>query len=424
MPTETEIQVNSQRRERFRTYMQRLNPTAPAQTVIDLGLALKDLHESLYETLAARADLDPGSQQLLVGGIGSGKTTELLLAQQWLKEKQGSVCLYIDISSETDLSGLNSGALLAGFGVHLSRAFKNTGLEKSLPTEASSELKKFGNEVKHFAFGKTESVWVPDEDFQEPDPDYEPDYEPGQWVTRTKPGKLTPPFPALQRDVREITKALEFFISSLGTQGFDTVVIFDGLDRLLTPEKFWAVVHQDFKALRALRVAVLAAAPLSVLYGTGRSVADHFDRVHHIPAVQADPGKTNKLKSVLVQRGAAELAHGAELQRISRASGGVLRDLITLARDAAEASYLDGSDEIKAVHVKAAAKQLGEGYLRGLGAGQLRLLRKLVRDRSIDISSDLAIELLVTRRILEYSATDFRAHPALEPLVRVKGENA
>jgi hypothetical protein len=73
--------------------------------------------------------------------------------------------------------------------------------------------------------------------------------------------------------------------------------------------------------------------------------------------------------------------------------------------------------------VKAAAKQLGEGYLRGLGAPHLKLLRKLAKDGSFDVSSGIGIELLVTRRVLEYSATDFRVHPALEALIGVTAEN-
>ena len=69
--------------------MRKLNPTEPARMTIESDLVVEDLHGSLYRTLAARADLDPGSQQLLVGGIGSGKTTELLMAERRLEE-QGS----------------------------------------------------------------------------------------------------------------------------------------------------------------------------------------------------------------------------------------------------------------------------------------------------------------------------------------------
>jgi len=217
--------------------------------------------------------------------------------------------------------------------------------------------------------------------------------------------------------------SLQFFISAVKTRSSDIVVLFDGLDRLPTPEKFWSVADQDLRVLRELGVAVVAAAPLAILYGTGRPISELFDRVHHIPAVETGSGKTNKLAAVLTQREAGSLASRPEIDKIVKASGGVLRDLISLARDAGEMAYLDGSDSVKSLHVKIASKQLGESYLRGLGASQLRLLRRLAKDRSIDISAPAAIELLATRRVLEYSATDFRVHPALETLIRVKQEN-
>src|SRR3984885_6214072 len=149
---------SSQRRERFRDYMRKLNPTAPARTTIEAGLVVEDLHGSLYRTLAARADLDPGSQQLLVGGTGSGKTTELLMAERWLGQQGQTLSVYIDISAETDLSGLNSGALLAGFGLHLARAFSAKGFEDSLDDGPKEALRKARGEIEEFAFGTTKSV--------------------------------------------------------------------------------------------------------------------------------------------------------------------------------------------------------------------------------------------------------------------------
>jgi hypothetical protein len=61
--------------------MKRFNPTAPAKAVIGDGLICHSGGRSVFKKFAAGADLAPGSQQFLVGGIGSGKTTELLLAQ-------------------------------------------------------------------------------------------------------------------------------------------------------------------------------------------------------------------------------------------------------------------------------------------------------------------------------------------------------
>src|ERR1017187_5955869 len=405
----------SQRRERFREYMRKLNPIAPAKLTIDLGLVVEDLHGSLFKTLAARADLEPGSQQLLVGGTGSGKTTELLMAEKWLEEQGQTLSLYIDISSETDLSGLNSGALLAGFGLHLTKAFSNME-EDALVDADKTALKKARSDIEGFAFGTTTSVWVPHK-FSTIDLVQSVQVSMGHYETKSVPGKLPPPFPALPRDIQAIRGPLEAFITAVQARSLDIVAIFDGLDRLPSPDRFWTVVDQDFRALRQMRVGVMAAAPQSVLYGQSRAVSAHFDRVHQIRALSTEPDKSGYLKSVITRRGGTDLLGKDVLQLICGSSGGVLRDLITLARDAGEAAYIEGAEEILLPHASAAIKQLGESYLRGLGPEQIAILRRLKKERSFDVASSPNVELLVTGRVLEYSATDFRVHPALEPLL-------
>jgi len=227
--------------------------------------------------------------------------------------------------------------------------------------------------------------------------------------------------PALQRDIQGIRTPLERLIKHVQSGQRDVVVIFDGLDRLLTPDRFWAVVHQDFRALRQMGVAVLAAAPLSILYGQGRSVSELFDRVHHIPMPPFEPEHHIHLKSVLEHRGGLDLMDADAADIVCYAPGGVLRDLITLARDSGEDAYIKGSDRILPKHSESAIEQMGESYLRGLGPEQFKILRRLSKELSFDVTSSLNIELLVTRRVLEYSATDFRVHPALGPLIP-KGE--
>jgi hypothetical protein len=63
--TLSKSQQASQRRERFREYMKKLNPTAPARLTIDGGLVVEDLRGSQFKALAARAELDPASQRVL-----------------------------------------------------------------------------------------------------------------------------------------------------------------------------------------------------------------------------------------------------------------------------------------------------------------------------------------------------------------------
>jgi hypothetical protein len=404
-----------QRRDKFRKYMRAFNPTARAQDVIEAGLVFEDLHRSVYLNLAGRADLEPGSQQLLVGGIGSGKTTELVLATKWLRDQGHVLPLYIDITAETDLSALNSGSLLASFGIHLVLwLLRNSGL----PKNSVSFLNALDSKIREYAYGKVEQVWVMD-DGEGPEPEYDDegneedlDSFRGYYTTRRIPGKLKPPLPALLRDVESVREPLEQLLVKAREIHKDIVVVFDGLDRLLDPERFSVVANQDFRLLRSLSVSVLAAAPISILYGVGRSVAEQFDRVQHLTVI-AGGQERGFLQSVLTKRGGYELLSPKEADAICDYSGGVLRDLVSLARDAAEEAYVSGHELITPADVEKAAHQLGTSYLRGLGPAAIKILTELGKSKSFQVDAPANIELLVTQRILEYTSTDFRAHPAL-----------
>lgn len=413
------VSTKPDRRERFRQYMRAFNPTAPAAEVIHDGLVFEDLHQSLHRNLAARADLEPGSQQLVVGGIGSGKTTELLLAAQSLSSSGKTLPLYIDVTAETDLSELNSGALVASFGFHLARNVMNPGRDSAFTKTETDQLEKQFQIIRDFAYGKTEQIWIPeydeDEDEQEELEDFEP---PGRYIQREVKGKLKRPFPALRREIQEVQEPLRAFILALKKLELEVVAIFDGLDRLVQPDKFWTVVEQDLRSLRKLLVSVLVTGPISVLFGVGRSITDYFDKVHHLPVITPEPEHLGFLHSLLQKRGSSTLLDSDLASHICYASGGVLRDLITLARDAAEEAYVSGHEMIQNENVEKAIQQLGTAYRRGLGPDRIGALNELATKRNFNPTTPVGVELLLTRRVLEYSATDFRIHPALEPLLR------
>jgi hypothetical protein len=423
-PTTKEAKL--ERRERFRAYMQAFNPTAPPQDAIEAGLVCEDLHGSLFRKLAGRADLEPGSQQLLVGGVGSGKTTELILAARWLDQEGHVLPLYIDISAETDLSSLNSGALLASFGLCLGRGVPPDLQGPGAKAEKGERLKQAYKKVQQYAYGKQEiamkryedawvkTVWAAMEEARAHKGVFS-----ARFTTRNVPGKLKPPaLPALSRDIEEIRGSLEELLAVARDANKDVVAIFDGLDRLLDPTKFWSVASQDLRLFREFKVSVVSTAPLSVLFGAGvgQSLSGHFDSVHHMPVIAADP-EGGPLRSVLEKRGGYDLVHPFLADSICRYSGGVLRDLISLARDAAVEAYIAGHDSITSQDIESVAQQLGTGYLRGLGPEQIKTLHHLERSKSFDVNQPGNVELLLTRRVLEYSSTDFRVHPALLPVM-------
>jgi hypothetical protein len=158
----------------------------------------------------------------------------------------------------------------------------------------------------------------------------------------------------------------------------------------------------------------MATAPLSVLFGAGvgQSISDHFDRVHHLTVIASEPANTS-LWSVLEKRSATNLLNPEIAGSVCNYSGGVLRDLISLARDGAEEAYVSDRDYISVGDIEKVAQQLGNGYLRGLGPEAIKTLLQLYRSGSFDINQPANVELLLTRRVLEYSSIDFRVHPAL-----------
>jgi hypothetical protein len=402
--------------------MRKLNPTAPPRSTLDAGLVVENLHEPLFKGLVARADIEPSSQQLLMGCTGSGKTTLLLQAEKWLDQPDQILPLYIDVSAETDLTKLCSGALLASFGIHLLQELSSRSLGAQLEDSAREALGKAEGQIRAFAYGTTKKVWVKDFGIYASELKLTTGEQilagigGGSYQDLVVAGKLSPPRQSFPADLSTIRKPLESLVSATRDRGLDIVAIFDGLDRLPSPDKFWAAVDQDFRAMRLLGVGVIATAPQSLLYGEGRAIAAHFDRTHQIRALSPDP-KCNDLKTVLVHRGGTELMDEESADLLCGASGGVLRDLITLARDAGEEAYVEGDTRVQAPRVRVAIRQMGEGYLRGLGPEQIAILRRLTEFGSIDVASNSSSELLAMGRVLEYSVREFRVHPTLLSLI-------
>ncbi len=196
MPNQPSTIVPLDRRQRFRKFMRSFNPTASAKAAIGDGLICQFPGRSVFKKLAAGADLTLGSQQLLVGGIGSGKTTELMLAGQELARNKNTLPIYIDVSAETDLSTVNSGALLASLGMHIWRAISST-------FSPPKELSDIHTAVRDAAYGHQKEVWV--DHYAEHDYDPSDDAD-GHYETIRVAGKLKPPFPAFRRDVKDLAK--------------------------------------------------------------------------------------------------------------------------------------------------------------------------------------------------------------------------
>src|SRR5580698_2963135 len=161
--------VGFDRRLVYRPFLERLNPIASSQGLLAGGLVVapdRDPRDGgeppIHVALANTAELTRGSQMALVGGIGSGKTTELLLTQKVLSRHSDSVNIFVDMADYTDLSQINPGAILATAGIQLYRHLLKEVGNKKLPEGVRTAWLK----LRELAFGKTD--WVPAEMFEPP----------------------------------------------------------------------------------------------------------------------------------------------------------------------------------------------------------------------------------------------------------------
>jgi hypothetical protein len=340
----------------------------------------------------------------LVGGIGSGKTTELWLTMNLLKRHADAVNVFVDLAELTDLNELNPGALLIAVGLQLYLKVKKV--------QRTDDAKAAYQKLKNLANGGTK--WV-EADGSEDDYEGEPDDDRPMMPIHTPP-LLKPRFPAMHRQVTDIQAILSEIIASLIEAQAQITIIIDGLDRLIKPDRFREFAEQDLRALRDFPISVIVAAPLSLWFDKTRFLQDYFDEMRHIPAAIADPGESTFLRDILLRRGAEEVMDGAEVDEIARSSGGVLRDVITLARASAQTAYREDKDRIGPNHVQAAIRQLGKRYLVGLGRSHRNRLRRLIDNEEFSLDAPVNLELLINRQVLEHFSQGrdtFAVHPAL-----------
>lgn len=399
--------VTFDRRQIYRPFLERLSPTSPGALralIVSPEHDPRDLDQPpIHEVFATTAELSRGAQMALVGGIGSGKTTELQLTLEVLKRHADAINIYRDLAELTDLNELNPGAILIAIGTQL--YLKLNKADRQRP-----HIKLAYENLRELAYGVTQRV-PPDSG----NPDDAPDEQPEFVAVRT-PGLLKPRFPAMQRNVMEVQDLVFQIAMPLEDAGAQVTILIDGLDRLIQPERFREFAEQDLRALRETKISVIVAAPLLLWFDKSRFLQDYFDDVKHIPAAISDPEKSDFLNRVLIRRGAAELMEEHEISELARFSGGVLRDLITLARTSAEAAYRQDEDRIGPAHVRSAIRQLGRRYLWGLGNNQRGRIQRLMDNEGFSLEDPKSRELVVNRQVLEYFSQGrdfFAVHPAL-----------
>ncbi len=295
-------------RQRYRDYLGRLEGAGSPRDTIKQGLQVPSPMDKLRNDLALRAELRPSqTNYLLLGNIGTGKTLQLMLIEEHLKESQDIQALYLDANLEQEISLTESVAHML--------IQKNPSLEQMVwtaPTGAS-----------FIRVGKTDMA-------------------------------LSNP------------EALLEMVKFLKSRGISPVLLIDGLDRM-TAAQFDMVATPKLQRLRDAGLGTIVIGPPRIQYDDPTGLKGRFERVFIQPVLDPnDPAQADFLSRVLRQRASPELLPEEAAMRCVLWSGGLMRDLLLLAQLAGEEAYVHGAAVIEDIHVTSAAHHLGERMAHAL----------------------------------------------------------
>lgn len=374
----------SDRSERFRESMDRLDVRTSASEVIAGGYYVAPAAPSVADELVLRIEREPTSSHAVIGGPGSGKTTQLLLACERINQNPGIRAFYIDARKWFDLH----------FGI----------VNNDTYWLIAYELVRFGELFQEEAGQLDERVLA----------ECRVNLDAVVDMTMYGGGERwhTDLWRELGNSMHSLCKEL-----SLATR---LIVVLDSLDQPRVLQELSSGGRLAVTALQRHGIGVVFTAPIHAPEFGSRMLLDPANR-YYLPSVNISHDQQGLAYFVRVLRARIpeDICADELCTRLAELSGGVLRDLIALARLAVEAAHDEGADTVRASHVEAAAQRFGETHVRGLQPDDYAVLQKICTAGEFVAVTEREIALLHTGRVIGYrgAGARYRVHPTILPLL-------
>lgn len=392
----------SDRLQFFREQMAAFEGTSDPQKAIEKGYFIKQPRNSLANTIANRIALRPSSSHLLIGGIGSGKTTQLMMARDRINEIGDTHAVYVDASLYTDISEIQPGALIAIVGLVLSEIIQDKESYNFFKRQSYGYIEQKGIRMPEVSISKDGILGS-----IKP---YENIKHEGVLKKKTKNKKSKEIIQNL-RNIHKKTKK-------------KPIIIIDGLDRLSDTLSFSNLVDNDIPLITESGIGIILIGSLSTAYSQYRAnIEQQVNYFYHQPCldISKDGEALDFFNDVLKVR----LIHQDFIDSTTKYnliiySGGILRDLINLTQAAIEESYISDSDNVEETHVERAINSFGRGKILGTTDDELKVLKKMCQKDEFIPRTQEDIQLLASQRILEYQYPKKRyvVHPAIKILLQ------
>ena len=465
----------SERLQRFRKLMAAFEGTSNPQHAIERGFYV-DLPNNPMAEITRRIEVRPASLHLLLGGIGSGKTTQLLLAQEHLNRLEDFNAIYVDVSLYTDISKIERGALIAIAGLEIIRLLdknddpelsKNQELIKAqeiikksayghdeitvvltpLPKNLAKEKQKLQERLNRNVLvspiikdlvspiikdvptldeiensgSKVTTNLVPSQIIKDVRRLGEIENLRSKVITNYKKGLLSEKKQEVKDKLLEAFLSLSKIFSENSENKKEIVFIFDGLDRINNTNIFMNCILNDINLFSEVGIYVIIVGSIPIIYTKG--ILKFSSYLHYFPYLDISEDEEAKrfFFNILTTRDPDNCITSEAKEFLITQSGGVLRDLMSLTQSAIEEAYVDGSDNITLEHSQEAVNSLARSKFMGLTDANLETLQKVISQKNFTPRTPEDLELLLTGHILEYThpRKHFAVHPVLVPLIQV-----
>jgi hypothetical protein len=394
----------------FRQQMAAFEGSTNPEKAIDSGYYVPEPRKSVSDLIAGRLALRPASTHLILGGIGSGKTTQLLVTRDRINDLLDNAYVhYLDVSTYTDISNISPGVLVAMVGLSLAKL-----LENSTESSVRQNIEIIGK----FAFGYSENK----EDVHIEQIDLGLGLKGG-----TIQRKLVYHQGLLSSESRKKSAQLSKAVADLceySKQEYDQIIfLFDGLDRLDDTQSFSQLIVNDIQEISAIGIGCVMVGSARALYEKYQEILEQaIDYVGYQSCfdVENDEAAYDFFRSILQSRMAPEFMTSDLTKRMITGSGGVLRDLINIAQLSMEEAYFSGDDcELLPSNIEQAIESFGRAKILGLTKSNLDILQDFAVGKRLFPASQDEIKLLISGKIVEYMYPKRRCtvHPALLPML-------
>lgn len=400
----------SDRLKLFRRLMSAFEGTSNPQRALERGYYV-NLPNNPVGEITRRIELRPSSVHLLLGGIGSGKTTQLLLTQNALNELEDIKAIYVDVSLATDISHLQSGALIAIAGLELI---------KILGDIDEPELKSHKQIIERSAYGYSETKSFPSIAETIASMGLVPLNQRTKVVTHHK-GLLAPKKLENRESIVQAFSTLN--MATKQRTGKEIVFVFDGLDRLSNSQLFIDSALDDLMKIQNTGTGAILVGSIVTAYKERESIVGllGYADFHYLPYLDIFESVEARqfFTDTLALRDPENFIDQDARISLMINSGGVLRDLMSLAQSAIEEAYVDGVEKITVQHANQAILSLARSKLMSLADTSINILHKVMTEEAFFPRTSEDLELLLTGHILEYRYPRLRfvVHPILVPII-------